>query len=131
MHPFPTPWKHQKTVRCFQGVEKGCIGNEWVKLNDEDIRKMCKTCSEWKIETPKRCLSDVVLMSLLWTLNRFHTFWCCHHWLGTSKYQLGRLFNGFACLAICFVRKIPAASLSYHIKLCLLFNSLGTNVPII
>ena len=33
MHPFSTPWKHQKTLRfyCFQGVEKGCIGNEWVK----------------------------------------------------------------------------------------------------
>ena len=25
MHPFSTPWKHQK------GVEKGYIGNEWVK----------------------------------------------------------------------------------------------------
>ena len=36
MHPFSTPWKHQKTLQfsdvfwCFQGVEKGCIGNEWV-----------------------------------------------------------------------------------------------------
>ena len=35
MHPFATPCKHQKTqpirfLRCFQGVEKGCIGNEWV-----------------------------------------------------------------------------------------------------
>ena len=26
MHPFSTPWKHQKMA-----VEKGCIGNEWVK----------------------------------------------------------------------------------------------------
>ena len=34
MHPFSSPWKDQKTLRCFwyfQGVEKGCIGNEWVK----------------------------------------------------------------------------------------------------
>ena len=32
MHPFSTPWKHQKTDRiCFQGVEKGCIGDKWVK----------------------------------------------------------------------------------------------------
>ena len=33
MHPFPTPWKHQETLRFsdfFQGVEKGCIGNKWV-----------------------------------------------------------------------------------------------------
>ena len=26
--PFLYPWKHQKT---FSGVEKGYIGNEWVK----------------------------------------------------------------------------------------------------
>ena len=31
MHPFSAIWKRQKTL-CFQGVEKGCIGNEWVKL---------------------------------------------------------------------------------------------------
>ena len=28
MHPFSTTWK------CFQGVEKGCIGNEWVKQSE-------------------------------------------------------------------------------------------------
>ena len=34
INPFPTPWKHQKTVRLpdvFWGVEKGWIGNKWVK----------------------------------------------------------------------------------------------------
>ena len=34
MHPFSTPWKHQKNLTvfwCFHGVEKWCIGNEWVK----------------------------------------------------------------------------------------------------
>ena len=30
MHPFSTHSKHQKTVR-FQRIEKGCIGNIWVK----------------------------------------------------------------------------------------------------
>ena len=33
MHPFSTPWKHQKTLRfsdVFNGVQKGCIGKEWV-----------------------------------------------------------------------------------------------------
>ena len=25
MHPFSIPW-------CFQGFEKGCIGNEWFKI---------------------------------------------------------------------------------------------------
>ena len=42
---FSTPWKHLKTVRfsdvfkenckvfsCFQGVEKGCIGNKWFNM---------------------------------------------------------------------------------------------------
>ena len=28
MYPFSTPWKPQD----FQGVEKGCIGNEWIKV---------------------------------------------------------------------------------------------------
>ena len=33
MHPFYSPCKHQKTVRFSdEGVEKGCIGNEWVKI---------------------------------------------------------------------------------------------------
>ena len=32
MYPFSTPWKHKKDVFCcFQGVEKRCLGNEWVK----------------------------------------------------------------------------------------------------
>ena len=33
--PFLYPRKHQKALTifwCFQGVEKGCIGNEWVKF---------------------------------------------------------------------------------------------------
>ena len=32
--PFLYPLKHRKTLTvfwCFQGIEKGCIGNEWVK----------------------------------------------------------------------------------------------------
>ena len=35
MHPFSTPCKHGKTW-CFQGVEKGFIGNKCVKNNKED-----------------------------------------------------------------------------------------------
>ena len=32
MHPFSTFWKYKKTTVfwCFEGVEKGCIGNKWV-----------------------------------------------------------------------------------------------------
>ena len=36
IHPFSTSWKHQKTVRCFQEVEKGCIGNKWVNIQQND-----------------------------------------------------------------------------------------------
>ena len=34
IHPFSTPWKHQnrKIFWSFQGVEKECTGNRWVKL---------------------------------------------------------------------------------------------------
>ena len=35
MHPFSTPWKHQKTVRSFQGVEKGYTGYKWVNSKNE------------------------------------------------------------------------------------------------
>ena len=33
MQLFSTPWKNQKTLVlwCFSGLEKVCIGNEWVK----------------------------------------------------------------------------------------------------
>ena len=34
MHRFTSPWKHQKTSRFYfqgGGIEKGCIGIEWVK----------------------------------------------------------------------------------------------------
>ena len=35
MHPFSTPWKHQKTVEfagVFKGEEKGCIRNKSAKM---------------------------------------------------------------------------------------------------
>ena len=55
MHPFSTPWKHQKTLRCFQEVEKGCIGNEWVKKMCSDLligkmflKMVLKTAVFWR-----------------------------------------------------------------------------------
>ena len=42
MHPFSTPWKHQKTVRfseVFEGVEKGSTGmGEYLLLKSINIR---------------------------------------------------------------------------------------------
>ena len=36
VHPFFTPWKHQVML---SGIEKGCIGNEWVK-SQQLLKKM-------------------------------------------------------------------------------------------
>ena len=46
MHPFCTPWKHQKTVM-FSGVEKGCIGNEWVKYYKLTLLLLKARSSVW------------------------------------------------------------------------------------
>ena len=36
IYPFSFPWKHQKTLvfGCLQEVQKGCIGDEWVKKGE-------------------------------------------------------------------------------------------------
>ena len=50
--PFSTPWKHQKTVFWyFQGVEEGCIGNEWVEMLAWNLTKNISTSRglSWKI----------------------------------------------------------------------------------
>ena len=43
MHPFPTPWKHQKIVRfsAIIRVEKGCIVNRWVKTFTKSFELIC------------------------------------------------------------------------------------------
>ena len=38
MHPFSIPWN----IRCFQWVEKGCIGKEWVKQSSDSM------ISQWR-----------------------------------------------------------------------------------
>ena len=40
MHLFSTLWKHQNLTVfwCFQGVEKGRIGNEWVNLCSDGLK---------------------------------------------------------------------------------------------
>ena len=38
---------------CFHGVEKGCIGNEWVKASNGNTRILCKICLK-SINTPER-----------------------------------------------------------------------------
>ena len=49
---------------------------------------MCEICSKLTIK------SDIVLVSLLLTLNRFHAlFWCFYCWLWTSKFRLGNVWG--------------------------------------
>ena len=39
MYPLSTTRKHQKTpvLQYFHGVEKGCIGNKWIKNSEQVI----------------------------------------------------------------------------------------------
>ena len=66
----------------------------WMEAFWNETWTECKFQSHCKL--PNHCLNlffpmlpDVVLVSLLLTLNRFHTlFWCVYCWLWTSKCQL-------------------------------------------
>ena len=59
------------------------------EVNYGTTRAMCKICSTLAINTPNN-ITDVVLVPLLLTLNRFHAlFWCFHCWHWTSKCRLG------------------------------------------
>ena len=79
MLPFSTPWKHQKTLRfsdVFRGAEKGCIRNEWVKLqwqsgqscnsfkaNLGNNRTMYEIFSDLTITTPEQHHWEALLTS--------------------------------------------------------------------
>ena len=73
------------------------------------------TCSKSTTETTKQCVKSVqnskltiktqerrpwrALVSLLLTLNRFHTlFWCFHCWLWASKCCPGRTLSNIHCV---------------------------------
>ena len=59
------------------------------KFNNGNTRTMCEICSKLTIQTSNTSI-DIVLESLLLTLNKFHTlFWCFHCWLWISKCWLG------------------------------------------
>ena len=50
MHHFFTLWKHQKTLRffdVFQRVEKGWIGNKWVKSIKYNTQLIANFWSDW------------------------------------------------------------------------------------
>ena len=76
MHSFSTPWKHQKTFGflCLQGVEKGCIGNEWVNTC-KSLRNNLQWVSE-NLERFENCHFISVLLDLVnllvWNLNQVY-----------------------------------------------------------
>ena len=48
--PFLCPWKHQKSLRfsdVFQGLEKGCIGNKWVKAIETTPKSKFCAVNPW------------------------------------------------------------------------------------
>ena len=56
------------------------------EVNNRNSRTMWEICLNLTIN-----INDVVLVSSMLTLNRFHTlFWCFHCWLWISKCQLGQ-----------------------------------------
>ena len=65
------------------------------EVNNRNSRTMWEICLNLTIN-----INDVVLVSSVLTLNRFHTlFWCFHCWLWISKCQLGQ-FCSVKALAI-------------------------------
>ena len=64
MHPFSTPWKHQGNT-CFQGIEKGCIGNEWVK----DGKWWVKALVDKSVDSRRN--KRIIHIYLQWRIQRF------------------------------------------------------------
>ena len=73
VHPLSTPWKYQKVFWCFQGIDKMCIGNEWVNNKLPKLRYWCRSC--------------VFIANFHWL------FCCCHCWIWTRKCLLAIWFN--------------------------------------
>ena len=62
-------------------------------LTRETLGQSVKYVQSWQQKHQKE-VTDVVLVSLFLTLNRFHTLlWCYHCWLWTNKCQLGILLS--------------------------------------
>ena len=64
------------------------------KVNSGNTRRKCEICSKLTIINHQNDVNDVILLSLLLTLNKFDTLFCCFHcWLRTSKYRLVGFWN--------------------------------------
>ena len=93
---FKNRWEELNSFKSFFFVEKRLQGKlisavtiltaGFYLLKARNVRKICSTLVIKRPEWYQWCY----FVSLLLTLNRFHTlFWCFHYWLWTSKCQLG------------------------------------------
>ena len=66
------------------------------KVNNGNTKAMYDIC--YQLTKTPDWRRDVILVSLLLTMNRFHTLpWCFHCWLWASKFQLGMFQLMFLC----------------------------------
>ena len=103
----------------------------------EKHKKPVFTCSVSTMETPEQCVKpvnsqryrhqnviDVVLVSLLLTLNKFHRFfWCFHCWIWTSKSRLGNNKT--------FLQTLLSKNFALYTFTAILFDSVAPLVKII
>ena len=90
LYPLKTS-KNRKVFWCFHGVEKGCIGNEWVKIEIVHITVCLKSLKK-KFILYRESLSFVEDLELLDKL-----VFCNHYrrsfWFHTSSLYHGRIIE--------------------------------------
>ena len=89
--PFPYPQKTYTVFWCFQGVEKGSIGNEWIKMKIFEpsilctVRRYINKTEFWRIQV------FVFLLLARWAWKNFcmwridTCFW--EHWIILSSWM--------------------------------------------
>ena len=99
------------------GISTFPAGNYMPKVNDRNFRR-CETCPKLTIKTRTTPLKSIVLLSLLLTLNMFHTFFNCFYCsLWVSRHYAITMKTDFTkrLLIIFFTRlyKLEILSLQY------------------
>ena len=86
MHPFSTPL-NLTVFWCFQRVEKGCIGNDWVNQN---CRPRCATYSlHCRFFLMKQVFYKTVLGDKFWSF--IPTVFVCLFWRCLQTFSVPRL----------------------------------------
>ena len=91
-----TPSSPHLTIRQGRLYKLYPIGIYLLKVNNRNTRTMREICSKLTIKIPE-WRQWRFLVSLLLTLNRFHTlFWCFYCWLKTSNCRLGKSLSNIS-----------------------------------